>query len=313
MDEWKNSRWLGYGLSISGGVMWAVAGSCGQALFRSSGVTASWLVPVRLCIAGVLFLLIACVRRSHPLRIWGAPSDILKLALFSILGIAASQYTFYYCIELSNVAFSTVMCYICPIFILCYTILRARRGPRLYEVCGVLLVLVGVFSCATHFDLSSLSVSPAALVSGVLCALTSAVYTLAPLSLMKRFGLFPVLGWGMLMGGVVMTVLFHPWQLHPAAGPRLILFMAVIILGGTVFSSTAYMLGTRLVGPVAAVVLSSMEPITAVILSVLVLNVSFTNFDFLGFFLILLTIPVISIGQQRENRRIRSLPLSEKP
>ena len=53
-------------------------------------------------------------------------------------------------------------------------------------------------------------------------------------------------------------------------------------------------------GPVPAVVLSAVEPLVAVILSVAVLKVSFTSYDFLGFFLILLTIPVISIGQQRE-------------
>ena len=59
-------------------------------------------------------------------------------------------------------------------------------------------------------------------------------------------------------------------------------------------------MGEKAVGPVPAVVLSATEPLVAVVLSVAVLKVSFTPFDFLGFLLILLTIPVISIGQQRE-------------
>ena len=70
--------------------------------------------------------------------------------------------------------------------------------------------------------------------------------------------------------------------------------------GQTLLAFSFYMRGIQLVGPVPAVVLSAVEPLVAVILSVAVLKVSFTSYDFLGFFLILLTIPVISIGQQRE-------------
>ena len=296
-----STRWPGYLLAISGGVLWAVAGACGQALFRNTTVTAGWVVPIRLVLAGVLFLLIArIVQGPVLLAVWRSPRAMGRLLLCAVLGVAASQYTFYRAIELANVAFSTVMCYICPIFILLYTILRERRKPRLYEAAGVILVVVGVFACATHFDLTRLSVSPIALVMGLLCALSAAVNTLMPLPLNEQYGIFPTMGWGMLLGGGVMALLFRPWIVEPIVNAQLIWSMAVIIIGGTVLAFSFYMRGIQLVGPVAAVVLSAAEPLTAVILSVLVLKVSFTPSDFLGFGLILLTIPVISLGQQRE-------------
>lgn len=307
-----SSRHLGYALAISGGVLWAVAGSCGQALFRSNTVTAGWLVPIRLVLAGFLFLLIARVTMGPVIgAVWREPRAIGRLLVYAVFGVATSQYTFYGCIQLANVAFSTVMCYICPIFILLYTLFRERRRPRLYELAGVVLVVVGVFACATHFDLTRLSVSPVALVMGLLCAVSSALNTLFPLSLMDRFGLLPTMGWGMLLGGCVMALLFRPWQVHPIVNGQLIGFMAVIILGGTVLAFSAYMRGIQLVGPVAGVVLSAVEPLTAVVLSVLVLKVSFVPADFVGFCLILLTIPVISLGQQRELRKVTE-PSNEK-
>lgn len=307
-----SSRHLGYALAISGGVLWAVAGSCGQALFRSNTVTAGWLVPIRLVLAGFLFLLIARVTMGPVIgAVWREPRAIGRLLVYAVFGVATSQYTFYGCIQLANVAFSTVMCYICPIFILLYTLFRERRRPRLYELAGVVLVVVGVFACATHFDLTRLSVSPVALVMGLLCAVSSALNTLFPLSLMDRFGLLPTMGWGMLLGGGVMALLFRPWQVHPIVNGQLIGFMAVIILGGTVLAFSAYMRGIQLVGPVAGVVLSAVEPLTAVVLSVLVLKVSFVPADFVGFCLILLTIPVISLGQQRELRKVTE-PSNEK-
>jgi len=307
-----SSRHLGYALAISGGVLWAVAGSCGQALFRSNTVTAGWLVPIRLVLAGLLFLLIARVTMGPVIgAVWREPRAIGRLFVYAVFGVATSQYTFYGCIQLANVAFSTVMCYICPIFILLYTLFRERRRPRLYELAGVVLVVVGVFACATHFDLTRLSVSPVALVMGLLCAGSSALNTLFPLSLMDRFGLLPTMGWGMLLGGGVMALLFRPWQVHPIVNGQLIGFMAVIILGGTVLAFSAYMRGIQMVGPVAGVVLSAVEPLTAVVLSVLVLKVSFVPADFVGFCLILLTIPVISLGQQRELRKVTE-PSNEK-
>ena len=295
------TRWLGYCLAISGGVLWAVAGACGQALFRNNTVTAGWVVPIRLMLAGALFLLIA--RLTHGpvlLAVWKDPRSIARLLICAVFGVAASQYTFYRAIELANVAFSTVMCYICPIFILLYTILRERRRPRLYETAGVILVVVGVFACATHFDLTRLSVSPVALVMGVLCALSAAMNTLMPLPLNEKYGIFPTMGWGMLLGGGVMALLFRPWTIPAVVNAQLIWSMAVIILGGTILAFSFYMRGIQLVGPVAAVVLSAAEPLTAVVLSVLILKDVFTPSDYLGFCLILLTIPVISIGQQRE-------------
>lgn len=296
-----HSRQLGYVLAISGGVLWAVAGACGQALFRNNTVTAAWVVPIRLILSGFLFLLLARFTLGKAVwAVWRDPKAVVRLLLFAVCGFATSQYTFYACIELANVAFSTVMCYICPIFILLYTILRERRAPRFYEIAGVVLVVVGVLACATHFDLTQLSVSTAALVMGLLCAVSSAVNSILPIPLMDRYGMLPTLGWGMLLGGTVMSLLFRPWTIPATVNGHLIGFMAIIIIGGTLLAFTSYMRGIQLVGPVPAVVLSAVEPLVAVVLSVAVLKVFFTPYDFLGFLLILLTIPVISIGQQRE-------------
>ena len=295
------SRQLGYVLAISGGVLWAVAGACGQALFRNNTVTAACVVPIRLILSGFLFLLLARFFQGKAVwSVWKDPKTVVRLLLFAVFGFATSQYTFYACIELANVAFSTVMCYICPIFILLFTIFRERRPPRFYEIAGVVLVIVGVLACATHFDLTQLSVSPAALVMGLLCAVSSAVNSILPIPLMDRYGMLPTLGWGMLLGGTVMSLLFRPWTIQAIVNGQLIGFMSIIIFGGTLMAFTFYMRGIQLVGPVPAVVLSAVEPLVAVVLSVAVLKVSFTSYDFLGFLLILLTIPVISIGQHRE-------------
>jgi drug/metabolite transporter (DMT)-like permease len=311
MKELGTTRRAGYIMAISGGVLWAVGGAVGQHLFRTNTITTNWLIPIRLLIAGVLFLLLARAIGEQVTAVWKSKQDLPRLFLYAVFGVAASQYTFYACIEYANVAFSTVMCYTCSVFILVWCIFREKRRPKFYEVTAVLCVVVGVFACATHFDLSCLSVSPMALAMGLGCGVTATINTLSPVDLTRRHGLMSVMGWGMLIGGGVASLLFRPWTIQARVDGALILGMAVIILGGTILAFTFYMRGIRLVGPIAGNVLSAAEPVAAVIISVLILGVAFTGWDFLGFVLILLTVPLIAIGQNREEMR-KQAPSSEE-
>ena len=47
-------------------------------------------------------------------------------------------------------------------------------------------------------------------------------------------------------------------------------------------------------------VLSSVEPVGSVVISVLFLHTAFSWLDLLGFFLILVTIPLMAIGKAKE-------------
>ena len=58
----KKERIQGTFLTIAGGILWGISGVCGQFLFQNKEVTASWLVPIRLVIAGLLLLLYYVIR-----------------------------------------------------------------------------------------------------------------------------------------------------------------------------------------------------------------------------------------------------------
>ena len=59
-------------------------------------------------------------------------------------------------------------------------------------------------------------------------------------------------------------------------------------------------LSTSIVGSLVGSVLSSIEPVGSVVISVLFLHTAFTWLDLLGFSLILVTIPLMAIGKARE-------------
>ena len=292
----KKSLTIGYILAISGGIFWAVGGACAQCLFQYCHVTSNWIVPIRLTTAGVLLVLFSAFRGKPVLAIWKDKQDIKDIFIFGLLGSAMCQYSYYTSIEYSNVALATVLSYMSPIPILLYMLCKERRLPHLYETASVLLVVAGAYVCATHLEPGSLVVTPKALFWGVVCAVTFAIYTVQPARLMAKHDLFGIIGWGMVVGGVATIVLFKPWTIHVDLTAPLLLYVGGVVLFGTILSFCFYQAGARLVGSLTASILSAVEPVASMFISVLILAVPLTFLDFVGFILILSTIPIIALG-----------------
>ncbi len=303
------SKPFGFFLTISGGLLWALGGSCGQQIFQHHNLTANWLVPYRILIAGILLLALSCLRYTprQVLSVWKNRKDAKDLLLFSVFGAGASQYTYYTCIQYSNAAFATVISYMFPVVILLYGMFLSRRAPKRYELISVLLVTAGAFTCTTHWKLDALSGSPVALVIGILCAIASAYNTVKPQRLLRTYALISIMGWSMVVGGVVLGLLCRPWTIPFILDGELILLMSVVIFGGTILAFCCFQAGVRIVGSLSGSILASVEPIGAIVIAVLFLNVPFTPEDFVGFVLILATIPIIALGQNREALAARTM------
>ena len=292
----NKSMTIGYILAISGGIFWAVGGACAQLLFQDCHVISNWIVPVRLMAAGTILVIFSALRGKDVLSIWKNKQDIKELFIFGLLGSAMCQYSYYTSIEYSNVALATVLSYMSPIPILLYMLFKEKRLPHLYETASVLLVVAGAYVCATHLEPGSLVITPKALFWGIVCAVTFAIYTVQPARLMAKYDIFGVIGWGMVVGGIATIVLFRPWTIAVEITGELLLYVAGVVLFGTIFSFCFYQAGARLVGSLTASILSAVEPIASMIISVLFLAVPLVLLDYVGFALILSTIPIIALG-----------------
>lgn len=294
----SSSLTKGYFMTICGGLCWAIGGACGQTLFRECNVTSDWLVPIRLLLGGILTLLLAAILGKKPMLILRRRDAYKPLLIFALFGSALCQYSYYTSVQFANVAFATVLSYCSPVVILLWTVLSTRRKPHLYEAISVILVVIGAFICVTHGNLHSLAVPVKGAVWGIISAVCFAFYTLSPRKLMQSYPVLTVTGWGMTIGGIAMVLLFRPWTATEILfnGKMAVLFICVIVVG-TVLSFGLFQSGCNIVGGLAGSVLSSVEPIGSVLISVLFLHTTFSWLDLLGFALILVTIPLMAFGK----------------
>lgn len=299
-----NKTWCkGALLIIIGGCAWAVSGVTAQYLIENCGVTTPWLIPYRLFFAGTIMLLISKLSGHKIMGVWKSRKNLEPMFLYGLVGLALCQFSFFFTIQNSNAAFATVMSYTTPVFLIIWNLFRYLKKPNLFEVISVILVLAGAFTCVTHCDLSTFAVSPTAVIWSLICAAAFAFYIMVPKQMILEYDVLSVTGWGMLVGAAAAMIIFHPWTIKGVQYNRkLWIGMIIIILIGTVFSFSMFQFGNKIVGGLPASVLSAVEPVASVCLSSMLLHVSFTVYDIIGFTMIILTIPIVAYSQNRKPR-----------
>ncbi len=304
MNTGKNRKAQGVVMTLTGGILWGLCGSCGQFLFQYKEATSNWLVPIRLMGAGILILLLlAAKNRKEILAVWKEPWGRRDILIFSVFGMMLCQYAYFTTIQYSNAGTATVLQYTGPAMILVWLCIREQRKPKLYELVALVCAMTGTFILATHGNLEQLSIPARALAWGMAAAVALVVYTLQPARLMKEYSTLLTLGWGMFLGGGVLALLVKPWTVHPVIDGQTVLSMAVIILLGTIGAFWLYLSGVQMVGASNASMLASIEPVAATVISVVWLKVQFQIIDFIGFIFVLSTVFIISINEKKKENQ----------
>ncbi len=275
--------------------MGGVSGTSGQYLM-THGFPVLVLTNIRLLIAGLLLVLyMLLTNRRKLIEMLKDQKAMMSLTLFALLGLLLNQFAYLKSIYESNAGTATVLQYVCPVGILAYTCLKDRVAPTVTEVLSMILAVGGTFLIATHGQLNQLSVTPAGLFWGLFAAFTYALYILIPIQLIKMWSSISVIGVGMMLAGIVLTPFSGILRFHWQLSMEVYLALVGIILVGTIIAYTLFLKGTSLVGPIKSSLLAAVEPISAVFFAFLIMHEQFYFLDFVGMFMILSAVALISI------------------
>ncbi|MCR9015301.1 DMT family transporter [Aquiflexum gelatinilyticum] len=287
----------GFSMALAAAVFWGVSGTCAQFLFEQKGINPAWLVCWRLLLAGIILMAYTVSRKnSDAFKIWKTPKDALQLLFFSIFGMVAVQYTYFYSINLSNAATATVLQYIGPLIVVAFYAIHHRRWPILVEYASLVFALTGTFLLVTHGSFKQLVISEKALFWGILSAFSLAFYTIQPVRLLRKYSAATVTGWGMLIGGIAFSFISKPWDFHGTWDLGTWSAFAYIVLFGSVIAFYFFLTSVTIIGAQTASLLCSVEPLSAAAVAVVWLNVSFGAMDWLGTLFILITIFLLTKG-----------------
>jgi drug/metabolite transporter (DMT)-like permease len=296
-----SSRIKGLMMVITGATLWGLSGTAAQVLFQEKQISAEWLVVVRMMIAGSALLLFAVCKRMAIFLIWADIKSIVSLLLFGFVGMLGVQYTYFASIAMGNAATATLLQYLAPVYIVLYVMIAQKHRPTKEVAFAIVSALFGTFLLITNGSTGELKVPLISVFWGILSGVALAFYTLSSAQMLKKWHSIIVVGWGMVIGGGGMCFAFPPFPLPSVRWDvetwLLILFVVVF---GTLFAFLLFVESIRYLSPTESSLLSSVEPLSAVVASIAFLHVPFGLFQAIGAVCIIMTVLLLSQKKERQ-------------
>lgn len=281
----RTAKTTGFLLVITGATFWGVGGTVSQKLFQEYQIDVNWLVTIRLLIAGLLLLAVQYLKkdRSQVFAVWKNKKAALQLIVFGLLGMLGVQYTYMASINHGNAAVATLLQYLAPAMIIIYLLLRRLTVLTGRDLLTVSLALTGCFFLLTNGSVSQLSVPSPAIIWGILSGIALAFYTLNAIPLLKQYDSLVVVGWAMVIGGFALSFIHAPWEVNLTNfTSEIYAYLVFVIIFGTMIAFWFYIESLQSLSPQETSLLGSLEPLSAVMTTVVWLHEPFGIFQWFG-------------------------------
>ena len=242
------------------------------------------------------------------------PRHLLQFFLLGILGLAASNFFYYYAIEKTTVATAIVLQYVAPVWVLLYMLARQLQRPTIRRISGVMLAVIGcglaVGGIHSQGSFPWLAITgPHFNTLGVLAAEAAAIsfafYNVYGQHLVQLYERWTVLLYALLGSAVFWLVVNPPWKIvaqHYSAGQWL--FMSVFSITSMLVPFSLYFAGLQYLDPTRAVVTACLEPVWAILLTAVILGELVSPLQVTGIVVVLSA----TILVQRTDRKDRAAP-----
>lgn len=296
-------KYLGVFLATLGATFFGISAAFSSLLFEHIKVAPGWLVSVRMLVTGIILLSYLLIQRQPIFTLWRSKKDMFLLITFAIFGVYLSQSSFIFSVYYGNAAVGTILQALAPAIIVLSILAVKRVVPRRSEVIAMVISLIGVFLLITNGNIAQLAVPTKAIIWGLISTIGTVAYTLIPRGLLVKYSPLPIVGWGMLIGGVFANIQHPIWQIPTQFDFQAGLYIVIIVIVGTLFSYIFYLMSLNHLSPALVSMLGTFEPLTATILSVWLLNVALHGLQIVGTILALGAVIIINLPAEIKWRK----------
>jgi len=286
---------------------WGGAATAGKAVFNGSlfagraAISPMLLTQARTTFTVLVLAMLLLARFGREFfRI--DSGDLARCALAGTLGVAGSNFFYYYAIQKSTVAVAITLQYTAPVWVLLYMVLRGRESGSPRRVAAVLLALVGIALTIGLFQ-SDLKLSRLGTGAALLASFSFALYNIVASGLVRRRHPLQVMMYTLLGSAVLWAAVNPPWRLVAEGYTSgqwgfLFVFACLSMLLPYIF----YFTGLKYLDPTRAVVASCLEPVFAILFAAVFLGEGVRWLQVLGVAIVLVA-TVMAQGQNSDYRR----------
>jgi drug/metabolite transporter (DMT)-like permease len=260
----------GYIMVMVASLFWGASATAAKFLLNRQ-LDTLLIVQTRVTFACLLMLPFLLYTRPATLRV--KPGDLWQFALLGILGVAGSNFTYYFAIKESTVATAILIQYTAPLLVMAYAAYSGEEKVTLVKSAAALVSLLGCFLAVGAYDLSLLKISPLGLVSGISSVFTFAFMNVYTRHLLSRYTLWTVLFYSIASAAAFWMIIQPPWVLAAESLPADVwVGLVVLAIVSILIPHTFYFSGLRFIVASRAIITSTLEPVVAIVTAALFLG-----------------------------------------
>lgn len=294
-----SKKLIGYIFIAIAACTWGSFSAVTKVLFNNAYLDPLQLTQVRALVSGVVLFLILFVGNRKALKI-----NIKSLGAFFLFGftLILMQLSHYITVSMTDVSIASSLQYLAPAIIFVYSVIFHNETVRSGDILTLCLAITGVvfliISSYQH-NLNMLGI-----IGGLCNAVTLSIYTLCSKGVVDKHNPWTTLTYGLLSISLLLCLVSPPsleiFDGFPYSIPLFLLYISFFI---TIIPFGLWLLGLRLVKPHHASITSTLEPVTALILSSFLLLESLTATKLIGCLLIISS--VLLMANQNVNNKNR--------
>ncbi len=280
-----------YLLIMCAAFLWASSATASKYLFNT-GMSPYFLVQYRVSFSALVIFGYLFFFERNSLKING--KDLWYFIALGAFGMGGVQVTYLFAISKIKVAMAILLQYLAPFFVAIYSYLFFKERMDRWKVLSILLAFVGCFFVVEAYSVSFLSLDKQGVIAGLLSAGFFSFYSLLGERLMRKYNPWTVLFYAFAFAALLFNIILPPknlllWRTEF----RWWLTVVYIIFFGTIIPFGFFFMGIEHLRATRASIVATLEPISAGILSFIILGEVLTPWQVFGGFLVITAIIII--------------------
>lgn len=281
----------GYFAISAAAVLWGIAATVAKFLFNNQ-YEPLILVQMRVTISFAVLFLFFLVKNRALLRFRAA--DIPLFFTAGILGVAGSNYFYYAAIKETNVSTSILVQYTAPIMVMIYVTIVQKEKLTLPKLLALILSVSGIILAIGAYDISILKGTGYGISLALLAAVSFSIFNISGKELTKRYtvwtGLIYLFGSAALFWSFVNTPADIIKAHYTAQDWGVFAIIAVISI---LLPYSLYYYGLHHIQSSKAIIVSTLEPVVAIVSEWLFLGRSMGAVQIIGAVLVISAIVLL--------------------
>jgi len=294
MQRPATHSYRGLSLVLIAVAFWGTAAPIGKHLILTRFDTLT-ITQTRTSLAFILLVFFFVIKNRNMFRV--QVRDIWKFAVLGVIGLAVTNFTYYFTVKESTVATAILVQYSAPVWVLLYSVWILKEDTLDWiTVLSLVGALAGCYFAVTSGSMKDISLRGWALLTGPLSALTFAYQVIATKQMLKRYPMWTILLYAFGFATMFWLLINPPWNFiqrnyHAADWGFLWMFALISIL----IPQAAFASGLRLIDASKAGIVSILEPVFAIGAAFLILGESLNAVQIFGGCMVLAAVAALEI------------------